>query len=256
MIKRRDLFVLFFFPIFFSVLSILIHANFLSMILIFFGTLAIYLSLKREKDIDKAIIFAASLLPLMIIIDYLTSFNGAWTVAPSITNVRILGISRVENILWGFLRIYSVVLFYEWLINKKEKFVRNKMKYASIISLCIFIIFLITLNLNPLLFELKNIYVLVGTVFGIIPFGLFLLFRKNKIQNLIFPAGYFFYFCIFFEFTGLYLNNWVFAGKDYLLVFRLSGFALPIEELIWLALGSSIILIYYIFFREEIKKLK
>ena len=251
MINKKDWFFLIVSPVLFSVISIITKANFFTLIILFFGTMAAYFSLKRKTDIVKVTIFSLCLLPFMMVIDYLTSVNGAWSVAPSIVSYKFLGLSSVENILWGFLRIYSVVMLYIWYLNGKSEKLSKKIKYLIAISLGIYLIFMTVLNLNPALLQVKNIYFIVGVIFGIIPFGIFVIKYPRIIKRFIFPTLYFFYYCIFFEFTGLFLKCWAFTGTDYLATIRVFNLTLPIEEVIWLMFGSAIVLSYFVFFALE-----
>lgn len=247
MIKKKEWIVLFLVPIVFSFICILLRAHFFEMIIIFFGILSLYFSFKQRKYIKSTATFALVLLPLMMIIDYLTTLNGTWAVSPSLIPMKLFGISNLENVLWGVLRVYTVVILYRIVTKDKEREMRS-VSYITMIAGGIFFLFFLLVKLYPFIFHLKNLYLLIGIIFGVIPTIIYFFIYQQKFHSLIIPTFYFFYYCLFFEFTGIYLHNWAFTGKDYLATITLFHLTLPLEEVIWLMCGSGVILIYFEFF--------
>ena len=96
----------FLYPVFASLASFLLRANFLVSTLIFFGIPSLILSFKDKNLIKKAALFSACFgFPLTIIIDYIATLTRTWFVPKSIFPVRIFGLVALEMFLWGFLYI-------------------------------------------------------------------------------------------------------------------------------------------------------
>lgn len=98
--------------------------------LLFYGLPAVYLSWRTPKAVLRTLLFALAMTPpLVFIIDTLAHLTKTWWVG-TIFPFRLWGIIPVEDLLWGFLYTYSIVIFYEHFLDKgRHNLVDGRMKY-------------------------------------------------------------------------------------------------------------------------------
>ncbi len=118
-LKRIDIFLLIFFPIISVSLSLFLKTNFLTSTLLFFGLPSLWLSIRTPKQIKKTFLFALIFsIPLGIFIDYIATVDDSWFVPLTIFPFRLFNIVPIEDLLWGFFLVYSIVIFYEHFLDK------------------------------------------------------------------------------------------------------------------------------------------
>ncbi len=255
-LKKIDIILLIIFPIIATVISLLIKANFLVSTLLFFGLPASWLSYRTPHKSLKTLIFSAIFaLPFGIIIDYITAQDGSWYVPTTIFPFRLLGVIPIEDLIWGFLLVYTVVIFYEHFLDKgKHELIDKKMKYFILPAIILFILFLLIYSLNPDFLRIKYAYLLIGIVLILLPSITFLSFFPKLISKYVKTACYFFILSFMFEMTGLQLNQWTFPGQNFIGWIEILGHKFPFEEFFfWFIMVSIGILSYYEFFDDDEK---
>lgn len=255
-LKKLDIFLLVLFPIISVILSLAIKANFFTSILLFYGPPSLWLSFRTPNQVPKTLIFTTLCsIPFGIVIDYLATTDQSWFVPVSIFPSRLFGIIPYEDIIWGFLLVYSTIIFYEHFLDKgKQGLVDRKMKYFVWPVLTALIVFLSIHFLKPELLVLKYAYLLLGIGLVLIPSITFLSFFPRLISKYIKTASYFFILSLLFELTALQLNQWTFPGNNFIGWVSILGFDIPFEEFFFFFVMTSIgILSYYEFFDDDRK---
>lgn len=240
------------------VLSLLFNASFFFSTMLFFGLPALYLSLKNKdrKAIKKGFIFASLAIIPLTAIDIIGVINESWFVPASIFPFRLFGIVPLEDILWGFLLVYSTILFYEYFLDKgKNLFFVIKTAW-TVILFFITLLFLsvVFLYLNPQVLNIQHFYLYSGVIFILIPTLAFLIFYPKLIPKFLKTGAYFFFLGVIFELTGLRLNQWQFPSSEFIGWVSIARHRFPVEELVfWLILFSSAMLSYYEFLFDDKK---
>ncbi|VVA44264.1 conserved membrane hypothetical protein [Candidatus Roizmanbacteria bacterium] len=254
--KKIDIVFLILSPIFASVTSLYFRTNFLTSTLLFYGIPAVYLSLRNMHAVKKSAIFSFifGLIGGGIIFDYLSHFNNLWFV-PSIFPIRILGQVPIEDLLWGFLSVYNIIMFYEHLLDKGKHNLKNThMKYFITIIIFCLTIFLVIYIFKNELFLISYFYAKIILVLFLIPTISFLTFFPRLLSKYLKTGVYFFAQSLMFELTALSLNQWSFNGNQYIGWVQILGKRFPLEEFIfWMILLSTCVLSYYEFFDDDRK---
>jgi hypothetical protein len=215
--KKVDIIFLILSPIFATLSSLIFRTNLLTTLLLYFGIPSIYLTFRNPHAIKKSFIF--SFFTTMIIgpvLDYLAVVNNSWFIPFSVFP-RILGVIVVEDVIFGILLTYNIIMLYEHLLDKGKHNLRDtNLKYLiSIFTLLALIFYIIYFNKLDL-FRIPFYYLKFGTIVVLIPTISFLSFFPRLLSKFIKAAVYFFIQGLMFELTALYLNNWVFKGNEYI----------------------------------------
>jgi len=179
-LKKVDVILLVLFPIMAVVVSLLIKANYLVSILLFFGLPAAWLSYRTQHMIAKSGFFALTIsIPLTILGNSIAVLNDAWRTT-SMFSYRVFGVFPVEDFLWSFMGFYLLIIFYEHFLNKgKHELVDERMKYFVWPAVFLVVLFLFVLFLKPDLLVFKYSYLLIGFVFVLLPVVTFLSFFSS-----------------------------------------------------------------------------
>ncbi len=253
-LKKLDIILLILFPIVSVVVSLAIHANFLTSILLFFGLPSVWLSFRTPERVQKALVFSVLMsVPLGLFIDYIATMDGAWFVPTTVFPFRLFGVVPIEDLIWGFFLIYSVVIFYEHFLDKgKHELIDRRMKYLVWPIAVILIIFFALLVIQPELLVIPYAYWWLGTIFFVIPTVTFLSFFPRLLSKYVKTASYFFLLAVLFELTGLQLNQWTFPGQNFIGWVELFGHRFPFEEFFfWFVMSSISVLAYFEFFDDD-----
>ena len=254
--KKIDIFLLIIFPIVSVVLSLWLKANFLTSILLFFCLPSLWLSLRTPEQVKKTFLFSLILsIPLGIFIDYIATMDNSWFVPTTIFPFRLFSVVPIEDLIWGFFLIYSIVIFYEHFLDKgKHELIDKRMKYLVWPLIIIMIVFFTFLFTMPELLVIPYAYFWLGTIFFILPTITFLSFFPRLLSKYVKTASYFFLLSILFELTGLQLNQWTFPGSNFIGWVELFGHRFPFEEFFfWFVMGAVSVLAYYEFFDDDRK---
>src|SRR5690242_14110983 len=110
---KLDIILLVLFPIFSAILSLIINANYLTSILLFFGLPSLWLSYRTPHVIKRTAIYSAIYaIPFGIVIDYIVSIDGGWYVPNSLFPM-ILKVIPAEDLIFGVLLVYAIIMFFE-----------------------------------------------------------------------------------------------------------------------------------------------
>ena len=254
--KKLDIVLLILFPIVSVVLSLAFSVNFLVSILLFFGLPSLWLSFRTQSQVKKTFLFSFILsIPLGIFIDYIATIDNSWFVPTTVFPFRLFGVVPIEDLIWGFFLIYSIVIFYEHFLDKgKHELVDRRMKYLAWPLIILMLVFFAALFTKPDLLIIPYAYFWLGTIFFILPSITFLSFFPRLLSKYVKTASYFFLLAILFELTGLQLNQWTFPGNNFIGWVELFGHRFPFEEFFfWFVMGAISVLSYYEFFYDDRK---
>ncbi|MDD5470077.1 MAG: hypothetical protein PHO92_04760 [Candidatus Peribacteraceae bacterium] len=256
-LKKVDIALLILFPVFAVVISLAVRANFFTSILLFFGLPSLWFSLRTPSQVLKTLLFSLLLsLPLGIVIDYIAALDHSWFVPRTIFPLRLFGAIPLEDILWGFFFVYSIVIFYEHFLDqgKSDALLHRRMKHLAWPVSLLMAVFIAVVFSNPDLLAIPYAYFWIGAVFFLVPSVLFLSFFPRLLSKFSITASYFFLLALLFECTGLQLNQWVFPGDNFIGWVELFGYRFPFEEFFfWFVLGAVSVLSYYEFFDDDRK---
>jgi hypothetical protein len=250
---KLDIILLILFPIFSAVFSVVINANYLTSILLFFGLPAIWLSYRTPQMITRTLLYAAIFtIPFGIIVDYIVTIDYGWYV-PKTLFPLILGVVPVEDIIFVLLLVYAIIMFFEHLIHHgKHKILSNSMKYLILLITTIVILFSLILVTKPKFLELPYSYLWTGIIFIIIPFVIYILKFPRMISKFVIVGSYFFMTALIFELVALNLNQWTFPGNNFIGFISIFGYSFPIEELLFfMVFFSSGMLAWYEFYDDK-----
>lgn len=255
-LKKIDILLLILFPIVATITSLYFSVNFLVATLLFFGVGSVYLSFRTPHRVSRTLLFSVIFsIPMGFLIDYLALINNAWYVPHTVFPHRLLGVVPYEDMIWGFLLVYHVVIFYEHFLDKgKHNLIDKKMKYFIWPVILVFLIFFLSIY-NDVSLILPYPYLIICSIFVLLPSVTFLAFFPRLISKYIKTTSYFFMSGLMFELTGLHLNHWGFA-KDgqYVGWIELLGHRFPLEEFFfWFVMIAIGILSYYEFFDDDRK---
>lgn len=246
--------MLIFLPVISVLLSLALHANYLTSILLFYGPLSLWFSYRTPTQIKKTLIFSVILTaPLTVVLDYIGVINRAWSIPVSAFPFRLFGVVPIEDFLFLFFVIYASVIFYEHFWDKgKRELIDNRMKYLIWSLIVLLLFFSTTLLAKPALLLIPYTYLWIGVIFFLLPTVTFLSFFPRMLSKCVKTASYFFVHTLVFELTGLSLGQWTFPGSSFIGKVQLLGYTLPFEEFFfWIILSTISILCYYEFFDDD-----
>ncbi len=255
-LKKLDIFLLILFPFISVVLSLSFRANFLTSILLFYGLPSLWLSIRTPSQVKKTFLFSLIIsIPFGLFIDYIAIKDGAWFVPTTYFSFHIFGVIPIEDLIFGFFLIYSIVIFYEHFLDKgKHELVDKKMKYLVWPIVSAMTVFFTLLLSKPDLLTLPYAYFWLGITLFFFPAIMFLSFFPRLLSKYIKTASYFFLLGVIFEITGLELNQWTFPGTNFIGWIDFFGIRLPFEELFfWFVMSAISVLSYYEFFDDDRK---
>ena len=109
-IKPLDLIFIILCPIVAFGFTLLFETSFLISTLLFYGVLSVYLSIRKPHIVKKVLLFSGLLsVPMWLIIGYFVMTDKSWFFPFSYFSFRVFGLLTIEELIWGFLIIYSAV---------------------------------------------------------------------------------------------------------------------------------------------------
>lgn len=254
-VKRIDLIIMVLFPIFAAIISLVFKVNYLILCILFFGIPAVWYSIKIPHIAIKTALFSlVASVPIAIIMDYICTLNNSWIVSHSIFPFKLLGIVPIEDVIWLFLITDSILIFYEYFLNKHkiEKTISPKMKYLIIILSLFFCFFFITYLVNPNLMKVSYSYFWTSMVFFFLPTVIFLINFPKLLNKYVKIGIYYFFVILLMEIVGLELKHWVFTGDNFIGWVELFKYRFPLEEFFFLIIiGPFAALSYYELFDDD-----
>lgn len=255
-LRKLDYIFLILLPITAAAIALTFRTNYLVSTILFFGIASVWFSFRSPKNIIKTMLFTILLaFPLgVVILDYILVADQAWW-SPTIFPWRFLEIIPYEDLIWGILQGYLVILMYEHFLDRgKNKLFGKNIRYFLWLLAVLLPLFFVAYIFNPELLVIPYAYFWIGFLFFIIPSVIFLIWYPRNITKFLKLSAYFFYLHIVFEFVALELGNWVFPGTHYLGVFNLLGQRVPIEEMFfWWCFFIIPILTWYEYFNDDQK---
>ena len=257
-IEKKDLIILLVWPIVAALISLLVKANVLISIILFFGIPSAYLTFINRNAIRRAALFAIALaIPISIVVDYVMELKGGWFLpSSSFGSFRLFKYVTIEQIIWLFLYLYFVIMFYETFLEKECacRPYLSKFKFLFILLYALLGIFVIAYLFKPELLNINYFYLKFGLIFVIIPVVIMLLKFPSIYSKLVKAGAYFFYLSFIYEITALELGQWTFPAANQLLGYiNIFGLKFPYEEFVfWILLGGIGALVYYEFFDDDL----
>lgn len=255
--KKTYLILLLLWPIFASIVSFLINANFFVSTVLFLGVPSVFLSFLNKKNIKKLTVFSLIFaIPISIIVDYVMEVTGSWYVPYSVLgSFRLFGFVTVDLVLWGILESYLILMFYETFLEKQctPKLYHPNLKYLFIIFYISLGVFVFLYMFNPAILHVNFFYLKMGIVLALLPVaGTLLKFPKflNKFLNI---AAYFFIFNFTYEVTAVKLGQWSFPAEHQLIgIVQFMGARFALEELLfWMMLTAMSVVAFYEVFDDD-----
>ncbi|MBP9751889.1 MAG: hypothetical protein KBD19_03450 [Candidatus Moranbacteria bacterium] len=210
--------------------------NYIVSALIFYLPLAVFLSIRLGNHSRRVgLVSFLITLPSVTILDYFGHKDGSWF-NPSLIGVRIFGEFPVEDFLWFFLFVYTVIGAYEYLFDDgRVSSGAWKIRNIRLYSLVITFVFCITTPVFFSDFSIPYFYAIAcATFFIAAPLIGVLFFRKLKKVFLLLPifaTSFFLY-----ELVSVMRGHWFFPGDHFLAKSSLFGVMVPVEELFWIFL--------------------
>ena len=259
MSKKSELLLLILLPLVSTLVILWLKLNFLYATLLMFGPPSLWL-LSRKKSQGKKIALFSLLfsLPFVFIFDYFISKDHGWYIVSSLFPLRLFNLVTLEQFFWGYFYAFYLVVFYEHFLDKKAKqhkeVISQNMKFFSK-CLAIGLFFFIGIAVvSPTVLELNYAYLVLGSLFGILPLLLFLLRYPYFLKRFLLAASYFASIAVLNEYVGLSLNHWIFPGTHYIGLTSFFGHTIPVEEVVlYFFLCAPIVLSYYEFFDDDRK---
>jgi|GEM_PF-2353775 len=254
--KYLDLIFVFVVPfvVFLAVFIIGINITYLESLALIFGIPSLYLSFRAREKVRKVAIFSLLVsIPVAITVELMSVWDRAWIVQQSSFPIRLFGFSPVENYIWQFLTIYTILIFYEHFCNKKFQPDISKRIWAMCLILyslaCAVIILFIAGS--PLL-HISYPYLWFCVPFFIMPVILFLAKYPSFFVSFLKAQLFFLYIHTIFETIGIKLNQWIYPSIHYIGWVTLFGQKMPLEEFIFIMLfGAFAACTYYEFFTNN-----
>lgn len=234
-------------------ISLLLNISLLGSIFIFLGIPAVYLSFRQRGLILKAALFSlATALPIGIIWDYIAHLNHQW-LGTTIFPVRFFGLVTIEDLLWGLFLTYTVILFYEFFLDRssRESFWHPRMTILAFFLILLVVMFLGTYWLAPELLRIPYSYFWIAITVLLIPSLVELGRRPNLLSKFLVTGLYFFFLNLVYEITALKLALWDFPGDQYIGTLSVAGVHFPLEEFFLISSAIAILSYYEPFDDDE-----
>ena len=235
-----------------TIFSFIVPITFFSAILLWYGIPSVYISLRIPYHIKKSLIFSLLVLPLMIIIDYISHITKTWLVPHSIIDFRLFGFVTLEIMLWSFFYVYYVTVLFEYQQNEKKSHWHPRMSFLVALMIAFSILFIVTLYTRPTLLNIPYFYLLFGTIFVAIPIITALLKYPSWFSKIYKIWAFSLIISTLYEISALKAGWWAFPGTRYLGWIEFFGVRFPHEELVfWILMLTPATIIAYQFFHGK-----
>lgn len=241
-----------------TALSLYFKANGILSSLLFFGVPSLYLSIRDPRYIKEILLFCLFwAVPASVILDILAIKNGVWYIPTSVLP-RFLGILPVENLLWGVLLAYFILITYKHFFDTKLSFFSKvklhlktkrhvkKIQVLRILAGEVLLLGAVLMLWIVFKFRIPYFYLVANIFLVFTPIILFLtkfpnfVTRMFKLTLLLAPQF------LIFELVGLHLNQWAFPSSEFIGYVEFFGLGFPIEEFVfWFLLVSSALVVWF-----------
>jgi len=251
---RPDLVVVIVLELIFIPIVLYFQVRFITSTMLFFAIPAIFLFIRKPKQIKRLAASLAAGMIMAFIVDFLAELNGAWSWAPAgqlIFNTKLFGLVPIDVLIWYFFWLLLTIVYYEHFFEH-EISTKVSLIFKNTISvfLTLLVLLIVAFYINPAILNFSHAYLFIGLI-GAFPF-FYVIIKKPHLAGKLLKAGIFNIFLFLsFELTALKLDQWRFPG-EYIGSIQLFGLQFPFEEFIfWIILGTPIILSYYELFVDD-----
>jgi hypothetical protein len=230
--------------------------RFLTSTILFFAVPALYLFIRKPKQIKRLVASLTAGMIVAFIVDFLAELNGAWSWAPVGQLVfpnKLFGLIPIDVLIWYFFWLLVTIVYYEHFFeHERSDKVSKLFKKALTFFTLLLVLVITTYYTYKKLLIFPYAYFIIGFL-GAFPF-FYLIIKKPHLVGKLLKAGIFNIFLFLsFELTALSLDQWRFPG-EYIGKVQLFGLTFPFEEFIfWIILGTPVILSYYEIFIDDDK---
>lgn len=250
--KSIDLIVLTIFLIVAPIISLYFQTSLLVSLLFFYGLPAIWLSFRGRKHIQKAAFFSLIATFVFYIVDFIAVKDGGWWVS-TIFSIRLPGGLPIEDTLWLFLGVYTVIMFYKHFDDRDTR-TKTHIRYLELVVAIMFLCFVIVAAYFPQWLIIPYAYFLIGLLFAIVPAIIILWLHPPLRLKFLRTQLYIFCLHLTFELTALSLGQWGFPGKHFIGWVQVINFRFPLEEfVVWISMTAIAVLSYYEFYYDDRK---
>lgn len=231
-------------------LVVYFKANFLISTILFFGAPSLYLIIRKPKNIKKNLA-AAFLFGIIFgfFLDFMAEINNAWSWPTSnglVFSYKLFDLVPIDVMIWYFLWIFSIVVFYDHFIEKRDfddEISRNYTR-GLIPAIAVILGMIVIYLVDPEILKFDYAYLILGAL-TLPPFIYFTLQKPESLAKFLKISLYFTFLYLSFEVTALKLNQWSFPGQ-YVGNVSVLSVNFPFEEfLFWILVSSTIVLSYY-----------
>lgn len=218
------------------VILLAIKGNFLLSCILYLIIPAIYFSWQKPEGIPRALVAAVSIVPPLIILDYIAFVNKTWFV-PSIFHFRAFTYIPFEDFVFTIFSVYTIVLAFSYFFPSVSRTAisKNRLIKSALALIALFAIFLCFYILSPEL-QVPYYYVWLTLVF-MIPAGLLLKGYPQYRRPVLWSILCSFLLMLPYEIVANMLKFWTFPGTQYIGMIHILGQSFPIEEfIIWMIL--------------------
>jgi hypothetical protein len=247
---RRDFYVVCTIILLTFITSILINIDLFYLVLMYLLLPSMYLILRKKKDLVRICIASLTLgvfygMSYNFIAEYFHAYQTIY--ANPYHAWKIVGVTPIADILWGFLIPFSIIVFYEHFLDRHKKLNSYSKKSLFFVSFgaILFLVISVYLNLYSIQsYPRQYAYFIVGLISSL-PLILLFFEKHHLLYKIYYCSLYYFILNILFEVSAFVNNSWVFLGH-YFYQINIGGWIFPIEEFIfWIVPSTAVFLILY-----------
>lgn len=239
--------------VFLAVFLFDLQISYLESLLLVFALPSVYLSLKSRAKVKKVLLFSLLVsIPVAFIFELVAYGDNSWAVPTSVFPWRLFGFIPIEDLLWQFLTVYTLLIFYEHFCNRH--FLPDISKRIRVMLWILYpamLVVMFTFLANSTLLQIPYAFLWLGLVFFPVPAIMFLVKHRSFFSSFLKVQLFFLYIHLLFELIGLKLGHWTFPGVHYIGWVSVLGQSFPVEELIFVMLiGAFAACAYYEYFTD------
>jgi len=233
--------------------------GYLFSLFLFFGVPSLCLSIRKPEIIKKSLVYALLFsLPAVFVFDYIAHVSNTWYV-PSEIGVRVWNAFPLDQLFWGFLFFYLILIGYNSLMVKKynPKILSLNFKYLLAIIIVLGSIFAIILATHKEWLVIDHFYTIFVFCIMFLPVLLILIFGsqpKEKVIKIFLVAMLSVILSLIYEYSALKTGQWFFNGEHYLGWIHFFDVKLPVEEILFMFFSiPGTVFVYDLFAQSSTK---
>lgn len=217
---------------------------------------SLYLILRKKKDILRISVASLTMgvfygMSYNFVAEYFHAYQTIYKY-PFLA-YKIVGVTPVADIIWGFMIPFSIFVFYEHFLDRHKPLKVFSKRNEIFIIFGAFLLTLISFWLTFYESESRvenKAYFIVGLL-SCLPLILIFLEKHTLILKIFYCSVFYVFVNTLFEISAIHNEHWVFPG-DYIHTFSVNGFILPLEEVVfWIIPSTSVFIILYEFFFDD-----